>query len=99
MSFPVTWGMICRMEWVCRGFVKIERVTYVQVPTKTVSVFAPISDINTAKASTKTNINIEVCFLLIFVRNNRKTGISRMMMTRQIAIIWATSEIFTLEKR
>jgi hypothetical protein len=58
-----------------------------------------MSDINTAKASTKTRTMTEVDSLLICVRNSRKMGTSRMPTTRQMAMIWAKREILVLEKR
>jgi len=70
----------------------------VQVPTKTLSAFAPMSDIDIAKARTKSNTMTELAFLLISVRKSRKIGMSRMATARQIAIIWAKMEILVLEK-
>lgn len=70
-----------------------------QVPIKTVSVFAPMRDINTAKTSMKTKTMTEVASLVIWVRNNRKMGMSRMTTARQMAMIWANKEILVLEKR
>jgi hypothetical protein len=58
-----------------------------------------MSDMKTAKASTKTRTMTEVVFLLISVRNSRKIGMSRMPTTRQTAMIWAKREILVLEKR
>ena len=62
-------------------------MTHVQVPTKTLSAFAPMSDMDTVNASTKTKTMTEVVFLLSSVRNSRKIGMSRMATTRQMAII------------
>jgi hypothetical protein len=71
----------------------------VQVPTKTLSAFAPMSDISTAKANTKASTITEVTFLLISVRNRRMMGMRRTATARQMATIWAKKEILVLEKK
>jgi hypothetical protein len=69
------------------------------VPIKTLWAFAPMSDINTAKASTKTRTITEDVFLLILIKKNRRMGMSRMTTIRQMAMMLAQREILALEKR
>lgn len=71
-----------------------------QVPTNTFSAFASENrDINAAKANTNTNTMIAVVFLFICVKNSRKTGMSKIVTARQTAMIFATRDILSLEKR
>jgi N-acyl-L-homoserine lactone synthetase len=64
------------------------------------SAFASVNSvISVAKANTKANTMIAVVFLLMCVKNSRKTGISKIVTARQTAMIFATRDIFSLEKR
>jgi N-acyl-L-homoserine lactone synthetase len=79
---------------------ELSNPTYVQVPIKMLSAFASVNSvISVAKANTKANTMIAVVFLLMCVKNSRKTGISKIVTARQTAMIFATRDIFSLEKR
>lgn len=74
--------------------------TYVQVPTNTLSILAPVkSDINVAKAKTNTRTMTDVIFRLISVKYSRKTGINKIVTAIQTAMRFATSVILSLEKK
>jgi N-acyl-L-homoserine lactone synthetase len=67
---------------------------------KTLSALAPVNrDISVAKANTNIRIMTEVIFLVICVKNSRKTGISKIVTATQTAMIFATRDTFSLEKK
>lgn len=70
-----------------------------QVPTKTLSIFAPVNDIIAAKAKVNNSTMTDVAFLLNSVKSSKKIGTSKIVTTILMAMICAAIEIFCGENK
>jgi hypothetical protein len=66
----------------------------VQVPTNTLSIFAPASDITAAKVKVNNSTITDVAFLLNSVNRSKNIGTSKIVTTMLMAMICAAIEIF-----